>query len=999
MRERLGSYVILDELGEGPLGAVYRASDSLHSQHVAIRIFNEDLARDPSLKKGLRRAVAALRHPNVAACYSVGEEGNISYAVTDLLEGNILKTLLLEKAPLHLESKLAIMIQIADGLEHAHKNGILHNNLRPGKIHLTPNGIIKIRDFGLPVAALREARAYLAPEKILGKASDERADMFSAGIVFYELLTSVRPFSDPNGEAGPEDLLLECDIVTVDRFPHIPIGFWPIVQTCLHRDPKDRYSNMGQVGAACRELLKDLTEDCDLMLKELRAAVPLLKRAVEMPGSGIRLAWLLRQIQTTFAADAGADHAWLHSLTLSLVEHQGFLRLAARHMPAGASATAIPAIILDRIQAGAPAASVEVSDQSQLPMRSSAISASPSSSDTGSVSLGETGLFDRSFGNRAAGVSLDEIDLEVDYAFALGDPNPGPDESGAVRQGGEVAILEASLPTPNPEEADSTGEERAPEQPLTQLDAQKDTEKPQSQTRAGDARPLTTVSPEIQGDRSERCDPPAVGWTTASFWHLPWGEIRVATVILLVLVAATLWIQARARMKTALEPARLSLNQKRFDEAIAICQRTLAQAPGNPEAEAVLEEAQNGKRRGTLDSLLREAQDLLARGRLGETRSRLQSALKLDPAGKPALRLSHQVTDAEDLRDLQMKVKGLVNSASRLTKQGKLEKAKGQLDVARQLLPEDQEMLAARERWAEKSVEAPTPSVGKKEEEQQLAKSDEERLPGAYDLYRQGRYDEVQSVLGRQPVEDAKSAQPLQIRVADARHALKSYEAALSEQRYEEALNELRKLEQLNPADPRVAEFRRRLESGKESGRAQVTVYRLGAPGVVTLDGQRLDSGGDVENRSVGTGNHLLAVKNDRGLEAPRIQEFLEGQNAIFVYDAASLVLREIRDSDQELLSNRRTTERFPVEHVHFSPAGKCDGELVLSLAGVEYRPRSGAHGFRAPFQSLKFRTEGKTIELYNAANNKEFHTFETAGDEQAEVLNRFWSTLENLPR
>ena len=73
-----------------------------------------------------------------------------------------------------------------------------------------------------------------------------------------------------------------------------------------------------------------------------------------------------------------------------------------------------------------------------------------------------------------------------------------------------------------------------------------------------------------------------MGWTTASFWHLPWGEIRVATVILLVLVAATLWIQARARTKTALEPARLSLNQKRFDEAIAICQRTLAQAPGNP---------------------------------------------------------------------------------------------------------------------------------------------------------------------------------------------------------------------------------------------------------------------------------------------------------------------------------------------------------------------------------------------------------------------------------
>src|SRR5439155_19486332 len=189
-------------------------------------------------------------------------------------------------------------------------------------------GIIRIRDFRM--AGQREARAYLAPERIRGKASDKRADIFSAGIVFYELLTSVHPFLDPKGVADSEDLLLDSDIGTVERFPEIPVAFWPIVETCLQKDPKHRYSSMGQVAGAYRELLKDLAEDCEFMLKELRAAAPLLKRAADIPGSGIKLALLVRQIERTLAADA--DHASLRSLTLSVGEHQGFLRLVAERM-------------------------------------------------------------------------------------------------------------------------------------------------------------------------------------------------------------------------------------------------------------------------------------------------------------------------------------------------------------------------------------------------------------------------------------------------------------------------------------------------------------------------------------------------------------------------------------------------------------------------------------------------------------------------------------------
>src|SRR6266536_2809490 len=152
MLERLGKYNILGKLGESRLGAVYQTQDTALSFPAAIRILPEGFAADPALEAAFYqacRAVAAIQHPNIAGIHAVGEEDNRLYIVTEWLPGQSLRALLDDKTEISLENKLAIMIQVAEGLDHAHRNGIVHRALRPGNIHLTPEGIIKIRDFNL----------------------------------------------------------------------------------------------------------------------------------------------------------------------------------------------------------------------------------------------------------------------------------------------------------------------------------------------------------------------------------------------------------------------------------------------------------------------------------------------------------------------------------------------------------------------------------------------------------------------------------------------------------------------------------------------------------------------------------------------------------------------------------------------------------------------------------------------------------------------------------
>src|SRR5512135_385832 len=183
----LGKYALLQKLGEGHLGSVYRAFGPGCDKPVAVRIMCDGIRWDAALEVRFYhecRTVAELQHPNIAAILDFGKAGQSHYMAMEFLGGDDLGSLIARKAALTVEKKLSIMIQAADGLNHAHSRGILHRALKPGKIHLTSNGCPKIRDFGLAHLLRRYfvhpgvrwgAPLYMPPEEIQHTGCDGRS--------------------------------------------------------------------------------------------------------------------------------------------------------------------------------------------------------------------------------------------------------------------------------------------------------------------------------------------------------------------------------------------------------------------------------------------------------------------------------------------------------------------------------------------------------------------------------------------------------------------------------------------------------------------------------------------------------------------------------------------------------------------------------------------------------------------------------------------------------
>jgi serine/threonine-protein kinase len=215
---RLGPYEILTALGAGGMGEVYRARDTRLGRHVAIKVLPPDAADTMSRERFEReaRTVSGLSHPNICPLFDVGEQDGLSYLVMECLEGESLATLLGREA-LSVERVLFIASQIADGLAHAHAAGVIHRDLKPGNVMVLPGGTIKILDFGLArkLAGTADATianlsapgivsgtlAYMSPEQTLGGHVDHRSDIFSLGVVVYEMLSGRRPFEAPSAFA------------------------------------------------------------------------------------------------------------------------------------------------------------------------------------------------------------------------------------------------------------------------------------------------------------------------------------------------------------------------------------------------------------------------------------------------------------------------------------------------------------------------------------------------------------------------------------------------------------------------------------------------------------------------------------------------------------------------------------------------------------------------------------------------------------------------------
>jgi serine/threonine-protein kinase len=270
---QLGSHTVTALLGRGGMGAVYRARDAKLKREVAIKILPEEFHRDPERIARFQREaeiVASLNHPNIAAIYDFQESDGARFLVLELIEGETL-TERIARGPIPIGEALPIARQIVDGLEAAHEKGIVHRDLKPSNIKITPDGMVKILDFGLAKVRQAEAKAdsnsptllsaavqgvlmgtaaYMSPEQAVGKEVDKRADIWAFGIVLWEMLTGERLFG--GGETISHVLadVLRAPI-DFEKLPReTPASIRALVKRCLDRNVRTRLRDMGEARVA-----------------------------------------------------------------------------------------------------------------------------------------------------------------------------------------------------------------------------------------------------------------------------------------------------------------------------------------------------------------------------------------------------------------------------------------------------------------------------------------------------------------------------------------------------------------------------------------------------------------------------------------------------------------------------------------------------------------------------------------------------------------------------
>src|SRR5436190_13045323 len=211
---KLGRYAIQSELGRGAMGVVYKAKDTALERTVAVKTVNMALERDGAERYEARfyqeaRAAGSLNHPNIVTVYDVGKEGNVVYMAMEFIEGQELRSLLAEGRALPVSQAVSIAAQVAEGLAYAHQHGVVHRDVKPANIMVLSDGPVKITDFG--IARMRASNdeltqsgmmlgspKYMSPEQVIGKRADHRSDIFSLGIILYEMLCGNVPFNGEN---------------------------------------------------------------------------------------------------------------------------------------------------------------------------------------------------------------------------------------------------------------------------------------------------------------------------------------------------------------------------------------------------------------------------------------------------------------------------------------------------------------------------------------------------------------------------------------------------------------------------------------------------------------------------------------------------------------------------------------------------------------------------------------------------------------------------------
>ncbi len=264
-------YEIIRSIGEGGMANVYLGYDAILDRNVAIKVLRGDLSNDEKFVRRFQRealSASSLAHPNIVEMYDVGEDDGLYYIVMEYIEGKTLKQLLKKRGTLTLSEAIDIMLQLTEGMAHAHDSYIIHRDLKPQNIMIKDDGQIKITDFGIAMAlnatqltqtnSVMGSVHYLPPEQASGKGSTIKSDIYSMGIIFYELLTGSLPFKGDNAVEIALKHMRDPLPSVREINPAIPQSIENIIIKATAKNPKNRYDN---VRSMHQDLLTALDDD------------------------------------------------------------------------------------------------------------------------------------------------------------------------------------------------------------------------------------------------------------------------------------------------------------------------------------------------------------------------------------------------------------------------------------------------------------------------------------------------------------------------------------------------------------------------------------------------------------------------------------------------------------------------------------------------------------------------------------------------------------------
>ena len=259
-------YEIISRVGAGGMSDVYKAKDHKLNRNVAIKVLKKEFSKDKNFVSKFRteaQSAASLIHPNIVNVYDVGEENGIYYIVMELIEGITLKNYIEKKGRLSARETISIAIQIANGIECAHNNQIIHRDIKPQNIMISREGKVKVTDFGIARAASANtingnamgSVHYISPEQAGGKYVDEKSDIYSLGITMYEMLTGTIPF---DGESTVSIALMHIqkNVPSVrELLPDVPVSIEKIVLKCTQNKEENRYPKISSLIADLKRAL------------------------------------------------------------------------------------------------------------------------------------------------------------------------------------------------------------------------------------------------------------------------------------------------------------------------------------------------------------------------------------------------------------------------------------------------------------------------------------------------------------------------------------------------------------------------------------------------------------------------------------------------------------------------------------------------------------------------------------------------------------------------